>query len=110
MEYFFSSALFLFYKLLSLLPLVLILIALIKLNRKEKTAGTGLMLIGNLGLIAKIILLDSLLDLFTRFSNTFSVSNIGGLYQVVHFIAIIFSTLFGVGFLIFAIKLIKKID
>lgn len=108
MDYFFALILYILNKLLALLPLVLILIAIIKLHRNEKSPGTQLMLIGNLGLISKIIVLDSLMDYFTRFSNGFGVSNIGTVYNILHFIAIIFTILFAVGFLIFVTKLVKK--
>ncbi|MDP1800695.1 MAG: hypothetical protein Q8L81_05045 [Bacteroidota bacterium] len=108
MDYFFALILYVLYKLLALLPLILILIGIIKLHRQEKSPGTQLMLIGNLGLILKIVILDSLMDYFTRFSNSFGVSDIGSIYNILHFITITFTILFAVGFLIFVTKLVKK--
>lgn len=108
MDQFFGLLLYILWKLLALLPLVLILIAIVKLHHKEKSAGTQLMLIGNLGLIIKIIVLDSVLDYFTRFSSGIDYSSIGTIYNVLHFIAITFTTLFAIGLLIFALKLTKQ--
>lgn len=108
MDYFFALILYVLYKLLALLPLILILIAIIKLHRSQKGAGIQLMLIGNLGLILKIIVLDSLMDYFVRFSGSLNASNIRSVYNILHFISIAFTILFATGFLLFVIKLLKK--
>jgi len=108
MDYFFPFLLFLLYKLAALIPLVLILIAIIKLHRHEKNSGTRLMLIGNLGLIIKVLLLDSAVDYFVRFSDHSGVSIVSTIYTVMGFVAIAFSILFAVGFLIFVINFLKN--
>ncbi len=108
MDYFFPFVLFIFYKLIALIPLVLILIGIIKLQRNGKNSATRLMLTGNLGLIVKIILLDSLVDYFVRFSDHSSINNVSSIYTVLSFTAIVFSILFAAGFLIFVISFSKK--
>lgn len=108
MDSLFSFAFYIFYKLLALVPLILILISILKLHRKEKSAGTSLMLTGNIGLISKIILIDSLSDYFIRFGSIRNVSNIGSIYSVLGFVSVIFSVLFAVGFLIFVNGWVKK--
>ena len=66
------------------------------------------MLIGNIGLISKIILIDSLLDYFIRFGGIGNVSNISNIYTVLGFVSVIFSVLFAIGFLIFVNDWVKK--
>ncbi len=107
-NYFALIAHIIIYKLLSLLPLVLMLIAIIKLHRNAKSPGTQLMLIGDLGLMVKLVLLDSIMDYLARFSTGINISSIGIMYNILHFISILFTILFAVGFLLFVIKLLKK--
>lgn len=108
MEYFFTFALFILYKLIALVPLVLILIAIIKLQRNGKSLGTRLMLTGNLGLIIKITLVDTLMDYFVRFSSSSGIANISSIYTILGFVSIIFSILFASGFLIFVTNFLKR--
>ncbi len=108
MEYFFTFLVYLFFKVFSLIPLVLILIGLIKLYKKRKTSAISTMLTGNIGLLVKLIVIDSLTDYLLRFSSSLSVSNASTLYSVTGFIAVIFSLVFALGFLLFINDLVRK--
>ncbi len=109
MDYFYAFALFIFYKLIALVPLVLILISIIKLQRNGKSLGTRLMLTGNIGLIVKIVVIDSLMDYFIRFgSGGPGISNISSIYTIIGFIALSFSIIFATGFLIFINDFLKR--
>ncbi|MEO6305807.1 MAG: hypothetical protein ABIP51_21850 [Bacteroidia bacterium] len=108
MEYFFTFLLAVLYKLVALIPAVLILIAIIKLYRKEKSSGVRLMLIGNVALIIKIIVIDSLADYFLRYNHSLSISNVGAIYTGIGLIAMAFSILFAIGLLMFALAYVKN--
>lgn len=92
---------------MALIPLVLILIAIVKLHKKEKSAATRLMLVGNLGLLAKVAILDSLSDFLIRYSSSYSVSNVSSAMTLLGLIGFAFSLIFAIGFLIFVISLQK---
>src|SRR4051812_34047589 len=98
MDSFFPFAFYVFYKLLALIPLILILIAIIKLHRKEKSTGIYLMLTGNIGLLSKVTIIDSLSDYVLRFSHNINVRNIGTIYSALNILTLVFSILFAAGF------------
>ncbi len=109
MDYFYTFALFIFYKLLGLVPLVLILISILKLQRNGKSLGTRLMLTGNIGLIVKIIVIDSLMDYFIRFGNGGpGIGSISSIYTIIGFISLSFSIIFAIGFLIFVNDFLRR--
>ncbi|MES2130828.1 MAG: hypothetical protein V4506_00680 [Bacteroidota bacterium] len=108
MDSFFPFAFYVFYKLLALIPLILILISIIKLHRKEKSTATYLMLAGNIGLLSKITVIDSLSDYLIRFSHTINVQSISSIYSVLNILTLIFSILFASGFLMFINGWLKK--
>ena len=108
MDSFFPFTFYVLYKLLALIPLILILISIIKLHRKEKSTGTYLMLAGNIGLLSKTTVIDSFLDYFLRFSHTISVQYIGSIYSVLNILSLILSVLFATGFFIFVNGWLKK--
>lgn len=66
------------------------------------------MLTGNLGLIIKVLLLDSAVDYFVRFSDHSGVNMVSNIYTAMSFVAIAFSIIFAVGFLIFVIGFLKN--
>ena len=108
MEYFFTFLTYIFFKVISLIPLVLILIGIMRLIKHKKSTSVQIMLIGNIGLLAKFIVLDSLTDYLLRFSHSLNVSNAGTLYTITGFIAVAFSLTFAIGFLLFINNTINK--
>lgn len=107
MEYYLSIILIILYKIIVAAPSIIVLIALLNLNKKFKFLGLKIALVGQICLSIYVIVLKNGFEFYLKEGNI-NTGNIEFISILLNVYLITFSLIFSIGFFLLVSELLKK--